>query len=299
MKTDRNILVAFYLNMFFSVVEFIGGALTGSVAIISDSIHDFGDGLSIGASFILEKISKKKPDSKYTYGYYRYSVLGSVLQSVILLCGAILVVYNAVLRFIHPEPIHHNGMIVIAVFGLIINGAAVFFTSGEGSLNQKSINLHMLEDLLGWLIVLIGAVIMKFTQWNYLDPILSILLALFIAVNALKNLHSVLDIFLEKTPKGIDLDDLTCHLQHIDGVIDVHHLHVWSMDGYQNAATLHAVTEADMTFVKKEIREELKEHGICHVTIECEKPGEICPEEHCNGAIAEHGHHHHHHHHHH
>lgn len=297
MKTGKKITIAFLLNLFFAVFEFIGGALTSSIAIMSDAIHDVGDALSIGTSLIFEKISHKKPDKNYTYGYYRFSVLGSVIQSAVLLCGSFIVIYNAIIRFLNPKPIYYSGMIIIAVIGFAVNFVAAWFTSGEGSLNQKSINLHMLEDVLGWAIVLVCAVVMKFTNWWFLDPALSVLLAAFIAFNALKNLKVVLDIFLEKTPEEIDVEEIKNHLTDIDGVINVHHLHIWSMDGYQNSATLHVVTDKDFSEIKREIREELKEHSIIHSTVECERPDEECAEEECS-SISHKSHHHHHHHHH-
>ena len=298
MKTDKKILLAFILNLVFSVFEFFGGLFTGSVAIISDSIHDFGDCMSIGTSYIFERISHKKPNGKYTYGYYRYSVLGGVIQSVILLCGSAFVVYNSVQRFISPEPIDYSGMIIIAVIGFVINFGAAFLTSGGHSINQKAINLHMLEDVLGWLIVLVGAVVMRFTDWAFLDPALSVLLAVFIAVSSLRNLKTVLDIFLEKTPSGVDVDEITHHLLEIDNVTDIHHLHIWSMDGYNNSATLHAVINGDLAAAKAQIKEELAEHGIAHVTVECEIEGEECADTTCKPITTDEGGHHHHHHHH-
>ncbi len=147
MKSHKKILLAFLLNAFFAIFEFLGGAFTGSIAIVSDAIHDLGDAFSIGASYVLEKVGGKKPDNKYTYGYYRYSVLGGVIQSVILLCGSVLVAYNAVLRLINPVGVNYGGMIVIAVIGFAVNFAAAYFTSGGDSINQKAINLHMLEDV--------------------------------------------------------------------------------------------------------------------------------------------------------
>ena len=301
MKTDKRILIAFFLNLFFSMVEFVGGTITGSIAILSDSIHDLGDSLSIGLSYILEKISKKKPDEKYTYGYLRHSVLGSVITTAILLCGSVAVIYNAVLRFLNPTTINYNGMIGLAVFGALINFCAAYFTSGGGSLNQKSVNLHMLEDVLGWIVVLVGAVVMKLTDFTYIDPLLSIGVAVFIFINAIQNLKEVMDIFLEKTPAGISVSELTEHVKEIDGVIDVHHVHVRSIDGYSNAATLHVVTDADSCVIKRAVKEELLEHGIAHTTVEIEGTDEVCCDKECNPAAqeGEHDHHHHHHHHHH
>ena len=294
-KTEKNILVAFLLNLSFSVVEFIGGIVTGSVAIISDSVHDLGDALSIGASFFLEKKSKKEPDESYTYGYLRYSVLGSVITTVILLFGSLAVIYNAVLRIISPTEINYDGMIIFAVVGAVINFAAAYFTKDGDSLNQKAVNLHMLEDVLGWVVVLVGAVIMRFTDISLIDPLMSIGVALFILVNAVKNLKEVLDIFLEKTPDGIDITELKEHLTEIEGVLDVHHIHIRSIDGYNNYITLHVVASGDGHEIKHKVREELSEHGINHATIELEDENEHCHEKHCHIEHKESGHHHHHH----
>ena len=196
MKTEKNILIAFLLNLMFAVIEFIGGLFTNSVAIISDAIHDIGDSLSIGISCFLENKSKKKPDKKYTYGYVRYSVLGATITTVILLLGSLFVIVNAIDRIINPVKINYNGMLLFAIFGVIVNFIAAYFTKDGDSINQKSVNLHMLEDVLGWIAVLIGSIIMKFTDISIIDPIISILVAIFILVNTLKNLKSILDLFL-------------------------------------------------------------------------------------------------------
>ena len=296
MKSEKNILIAFILNLFFSIFEFIGGTITNSVAIISDSIHDIGDSLSIGISYFLEKKSKKKPDNKYTYGYVRYSVIGSIITTTILIVGSILVIYNAIKRLINPVDINYNGMIIFGIIGTLVNFLAAYFTKDGHSLNQKSVNLHMLEDVLGWLVVLIGAIIMRFTDIKIIDPILSILVALFIFINAIKNLKTIIDIFLEKTPSNINIEHLKEHLLKIKGVEDIHHIHIWSIDGYNNYATLHVVTKSESKKIKHLVKEELSEHGIIHTTVELEEPGENCEDEHCNPELKHHEHHHHHHH---
>ncbi len=297
MKTEKNILIAFILNLAFSIFELIGGALTNSVAIISDAIHDIGDAISIGISYFLEKKSKKQPDETYTFGYARYSVIGSVITTLILLFGSVMVICNAANRIFNPVEINYNGMIIFAVIGTVVNFGAAYFTKDGDSLNQKAVNLHMLEDVLGWVVVLIGAVVMRFTDISIIDPIMSIAVALFIFINAIKNLKRALDLFLEKTPHGISVEEIKEHVSEIEGVIDVHHIHIWSMDGHNNYASMHIVTDADAQKVKAEIREELKEHGIGHVTLELESSDEDCHEEHCHVEYeASAGHHHHHHH---
>ena len=297
MKTDKNIFIAFILNLAFSIIEFIGGTITNSVAIISDSIHDLGDAFSVGISFFMERKSKKNPDKKYTYGYIRYSVIGSAITTGILLIGSSLVIYNAILRIINPVEINYNGMIILAIFGVIINFFAAYFTREGDSLNQKSVNLHMLEDVLGWLVVLIGAIVMRFTDIWLIDPILSICVATYILINAFNNFKDILDVFLEKTPKGIDINEIREHLMKFEDVEDVHHIHIWSMDGYNNYATMHIVSNGNNKEIKIEIREELLEHGIKHVTIEIEEKDEECNSENCkidNNIEGQHNHHHHH-----
>ena len=294
MKTEKNILIAFILNLGFSVFEFFGGIFTNSVAILSDSIHDMGDAISIGVSYFLENKSKKSADKNYTYGYIRYSVLGGLITTVILMVGSILVIYNAIGRIITPVEVNYHGMIIFAVIGVILNFIAAYCTREGDSINQKSVNLHMLEDVLGWIVVLIGAIIMNFTDIKIIDPIMSIGVAAFILINTLKNLKKVLDLFLEKTPDNIDIDEIKSHLLKIEGVEDVHHIHVWSIDGFNNYATMHIVSKSkEIDKIKHEIREELEEHKICHCILETET--EECSEKECNPQLhQEEGHHHHH-----
>ena len=270
MKTERNILIAFILNFAFSIFEFLGGIYTGSISIMSDAIHDIGDATSIGLSFFLEKISKKQPDNNYTYGYMRYSVLGSTLTTLILLIGSLSVIFNGINRIIHPTNINYEGMIIFAVIGVCVNFCAAFFTRDGASLNQKAVNLHMLEDVLGWIVVLIGAIVIKFTNFILIDPIMSIGVAIFILINATKNIKEILNIFLEKTPLNIDIEEIKEHIKNIEKVIDVHHIHIWSIDGQNNYATMHVITNDNNQEIKHKIKEELSEHGICHATLEIE-----------------------------
>ncbi len=295
MKIEKNIFIAFILNLGFSLFELIGGLLTNSVAILSDSIHDLGDALSIGISYFLEKKSKKKADNTHTYGYVRYSVLGGVITTTILLVGSILVIIASVKRLFNPVEIHYTGMIIFAVIGVLVNFIAAYVTREGDSINQISVNLHMLEDVLGWIVVLIGAIIMNFTDIRILDPIMSILVALFILVHAIRNLKKVVDLFLEKTPADINVDELKEHLLKIKDVEDIHHIHIWSIDGFNNYATMHIVTKAqDVSKVKKAIRKELEEHNICHAILETED--EVCDDKECNVKFDEHHNNHHHHH---
>ena len=297
MQTEKNILIAFLLNLFFSIFELIGGIFTSSIAIISDAIHDCGDAISIGTSYFLEKKSKKKPDKKYTFGYTRYSVLGAIITNTILIIGSSLVIYNAIERIINPVDINYNGMIIFAIIGTIVNFIAAYVTKEGDSLNQKAVNLHMLEDVLGWIVVLIGAILIKFTNINIIDSILSIIVAIYILINAVKSFKKIFNLFLEKTPEDIEIDELEEHLLKIKGVEGIHHIHIWSMDGINNYATMHIVTNTKkVNELKKSIKEELSEHGITHTTIEIEDKDSECTEHECHIVeTINHVHHHHHH----
>lgn len=283
----------------FSVFEFIGGALSGSVAIVSDAVHDMGDALSIGISYFLERKSSKEPDDIYTYGYTRFSVMGSLITTVILLFGSMAVIYNAILRIFNPAQIDYGKMIIFAVIGVIVNFIAAIITREGDSLNQKAVNLHMLEDVLGWLVVLIGAVVMRFTDFWIIDPIMSVAVSVFIFINAIKNLKVMINLFLEKIPSGIEMQKLRDDICNIEGVLDAHHIHIWSIDGYNNYATMHIVTDEDSHNIKDKIREKVKDYNIGHITLELEASNEHCHHTDCHvKAHKEHHHHHHHHHHH-
>ena len=295
MKTDRKILVAFLLNLFFSLFEFVGGIVTGSVAILSDALHDIGDAAGIGVSYILERKSKKQPDEAYTYGYLRFSVAGGLITTAILLCGSVAVIINAVSRLLNPTPINYDGMIIFALVGAIVNFLAAYFTREGDSINQKAVNLHMLEDVLGWLVVLVGAVVMRFTDLYIIDPLMSIAVAMFILIGAVKNLKEVVDIFLEKTPENISVSELKNHLLRIDGIVDVHHIHIRSLDGHYHYATMHIVSDVESYIIKEKVRAELIEHGIVHSTLELESISEDCHSKICKVETCSHTHHHHHH----
>lgn len=296
MKAEKNILIAFILNLAFSIFEFIGGAITGSVAIVSDAVHDAGDAVSIGISLFLEHKSKKKADDVYTYGYGRFSVAGGLVTTAILIFGSVVVIYNSVIRIFNPTEINYNGMIIFAIVGVVVNFVATLITKDGDSLNQRAVNLHMLEDVLGWMLVLIGAIIMRFTDIKIIDPILSIGVSVFILVNALKNLKEIESIFLERTPANVKLEEIKEKVSAIDGVKDIHHIHAWSMDGLNNYATMHIVTDQDAHEIKEEIRKELKGLNIGHVTLELESTQEHCHEIECEKTHTCGGHHHHHHH---
>lgn len=274
-------LVAFLLNLFFSVFELMGGMWTGSVAIASDAVHDLGDAISIGIAYALERKSRKKPDETYTYGYGRYSVVGGLITTTILILGSVTVIGNAIGKLIRPGELRSGGMIIFAVVGALVNFCAAYLTRDGETMNQKAINLHMLEDVLGWLVVLVGGVVIRLTGFVFIDPLLSIGVALFILIHSIRNLRDGMNVILERIPPQIRTEEIKAHLLKLEEVEDVHHMHIWSMDGRKHYATMHLMVQGEEEEVKHKVREELQEFGIVHVTLEIERLGEDCHEKQC------------------
>ena len=292
MKPERNILIAFILNLSFAIFEIIGGLWVGSTAILSDAVHDMGDAMSIGLSYLLERQSKRPSDETYTYGYGRYSTIGSFITTSILLCGSVVAICNAFARILRPIPIDYDGMILLSVVGVSVNLCAAFFTRSKGSLNQKAVNLHMLEDVLGWIVVSIGAIVMRFTDLALIDPIMSFGVSLFILIHALKHMKEILRVFLEAVPHGMTVGEIAARLHRIEGVTDIHHIHLWSIDGQNHCATIHMVTDLRPHTAKMKARAILRECGIEHITIETETTAETCQEAACRICPAPHHHRH-------
>lgn len=257
-NADGNILVALFLNLFFVFVEIAGGLLTNSFAILSDAIHDFGDCVAIGFAYFMEKLSNKAPDEKYTYGYRRYSLLSAIITSLILVVGSVFIIVGSVGRIRSPEVVHGKGMVIIAIFGVLINGIAVMKTHKGTGANERAISLHLLEDVLGWIAVLVGSAVIYFFKWYFVDGILSVLIAGFLLFESSKNIKEIFVVFLEKTPEYVDVKSFREAVEALDGVENTHHLHVWSLDGEKTMATMHVklCEYADMELysrVKKQI----------------------------------------------
>jgi len=282
----KNIQTAFFLNLFFTLIEIAGGFFTNSVAIISDAIHDLGDCLSLGLAWYFQKVAKRGSDTSYSYGYKRFSLLGAVINSIVLVSGSILILTVAIPRIIHPQAANTGGMFLLAIMGVLVNGAAVFRLKKGNSINERVVSLHLLEDVLGWSAILIGSVIMHFWNVPVLDPIMSVGIACFVLFNVYKNIRQSLRIILQGIPAEVDITDIAEHLQQFDGVENVHDLHVWSIDGNYNVLTVHVVLNNSLEMeklaeLKIAIRESLKGKGIEHATIEFETSDEGCCMEKC------------------
>jgi len=277
----KNIKVAFFLNLFFTLFEIAGGFFTNSMAILSDAVHDLGDCLSLGMAWYFQKISRKRSDNSFSYGYKRFSLLGAIINSIVLTVGSIFILTEAIPRIFHPEKTQAAGMFFLAIVGVLVNGLAFFRLKKGSSLNERVVSLHFLEDVLGWVAILVGAIIMYFFNVPLIDPVLSVGIAMFILFNVYKNIRQTLHIILQGIPVDIDVAELTEQLQQFKGIENVHDLHVWSVDGNYNVLTIHIVMAnsldiQEITELKVKIRNSLKLKGIQHATIEFETRDEQC-----------------------
>lgn len=280
-SSEKNISVAFFLNLFFVFIEIAGGILTNSFAIISDAIHDLGDCGAIGLAFFFEKFSRKKPDKKYTYGYKRYSLLSAIITSLILVIGSVAIIFGSIQRFKNPEEIKSLPMLIIAVFGVLINGIAAFKTSHGSGANEKAINLHMLEDVFGWIAVLIGSIFIHLFQWYFIDTLLSLVISAFLLFHSAKNILYTVSILLEKTPYDFNFEDYEAEISKLAGVENVHHIHVWSLDDETILATIHITLSKDFfpekySEVQKSVIEASKNLGINHITLQIDIENSCC-----------------------
>jgi cobalt-zinc-cadmium efflux system protein len=276
-NSERNIITAFILNLLFAVIELVGGLITNSVAILSDAIHDFGDSLSLGVALYLQKVSKKRGDDKYTYGYRRFSLLGSVFISIILLFGSLYMIKESLIRLFHPQEANADGMMILSVLGIIVNGIAVLKLRKGSTHNERAVTLHMMEDVLGWVAVLIGSIVMKYTEIFYIDPILSILIAIWILFNVYRNLRETLSIMLQHSPVSVNISLIEKQLRGIEGIVDIADLHIWTMDGEKNVSSLHVIIKdnVDQYIIKNEIRGIFEKFLIGHSTIEFDMESNI------------------------
>ncbi|MFA0963500.1 cation diffusion facilitator family transporter [Roseivirga sp. BDSF3-8] len=277
----KNIRIAFFLNIGFTILEIIGGFYTNSMAILSDALHDLGDSLSLGIAWYFQKVSTKGRDSKFSYGYRRFSLLGAIVNGLVLVAGSVFILSEAIPRLLNPQMPETTGMIILSVFGILVNGFAVHRLQQGHSHNEEMLSLHLLEDVLGWAAVLIASIVMKFVDWPWLDPLLSILISFWLLYNVYKNLRKSLRIILQAIPHGLDIGMVQNELEGLQGVREVHDMHIWSLDGEYHVLTAHMVVREEMSAgeritLKETARKLIKDKGIDHSTLELESPEEDC-----------------------
>jgi cobalt-zinc-cadmium efflux system protein len=301
MKSEKRMFLSFLLNFIFTIIEFVGGIITNSVALISDSIHDLGDSISIGIAIFLERKSKKEPDEIYTYGYRRFSLLGALISSVILVVGSTFVIIESIKRLMNPELINSELLIYFAIFGVVVNGLAAYNASKGKSMNEKTISLHLLEDVIGWVALLIGAIVMYYTDVVAIDAALSLGFTLWIVYHVFKNIQKIFKVLLERVPSGFDINHLEKELSSIENVLEIHHIHLWSLEGQIPLITLHALLKENMsqekiTSTQNQLNQKLSDLGIKHSTIQIEFKNTDCNNDNCEqDKPLDIGHNHHHH----
>ena len=273
MKSSRNMTIAFLLNFSFAIIEFIFGLLFNSSAILADAIHDSGDALAIGLSTLFEKISTKKEDQKYTLGYKRYSLLGALLTSVILLIGSTLVIVENIPKLFAPEKVNYDGMLVLGIVAIVVNTAASRVVSHGHSHNESILSLHFLEDILGWVAVIVVSLILRFTDWYFLDPLLSLIIAGFILSKALPKFWENIQIFLDHVPSDVDLGQLYQEIAALENVRAITQLNVWTTDGLEKFSMLHICLENPNLLAETQanLRQKLLAYGIAKVTIQTDE----------------------------
>jgi cobalt-zinc-cadmium efflux system protein len=273
--------VAFWLNLGFAILEVAGGLWTDSVAVLSDALHDFGDSIALGLTWHFARVSERKGDETFTFGYRRFSLLGALIMSFILFAGGFVVLFEAIPRLLSPEAANARGMIYLAIAGIAVNGIAALRTRRGRSLSERIVTWHFVEDTLGWLAVLVAGIVMARTGIKILDPILSIAITLYVLWNVGRRLKDTLVILLQGTPAGLSVAQVEEVVRGTAGVRDVHHTHVWTQDGERHVLTTHVVPEETTTLeetgaLRRRVRERLEPFGILHATIEVEHPSDGC-----------------------
>lgn len=279
--SSERIGLAFFLNVAFTIIEFIGGWLTNSTAIMADAVHDLGDSLSIGSAWLLNRLGRKSADKEFTYGYRRLSLFGALLNGVVLLVGSVWVLSEALPRLVNPVMPMAEGMLALAILGVSVNGYAAYKLSHGTTLNERVLNWHLLEDVLGWVAVLIVSIVLQFKHWPILDPVLSIGFTLFILFNVFRNLLATVKLFFQAVPDKKLLEKIRQSFLAIGEVDEVHHLHLWSLDGEHHVLTAHVVVSPDLNSethkdLRVRINQGLGEFGLDHTTIEIELADEEC-----------------------
>lgn len=266
------------LNLSFAVVEIFIALWTNSLAVLSNSLHDFGDSFSLGLSWYFDRVSKKNRSDNFTYGYKRFSIVPVIINSVILSVGSAYILFQALQRVFNPQTIKAEGMIIFAIAGITINLIAYLRLRSGRTLNERSASLHLLDDVLGLSSVLVISLVMKFYYVPILDPILSIIITVFVLTKIFQNFKSANLILLQAVPEEIDLGSLKKKLEAIDGIKSIHDFHAWTLDGINHILTVHLVAndDKDLTRIKCKARELIEDSGINHPTIEIENSSESC-----------------------
>lgn len=277
-------LIGITLNLTYVFAELFYGLMSKSLALVSDASHNFSDVISLILAYTAVLLATRKPSAKYTYGLKSTSILASLTNAVLLLIAVGIIIWEAIERLQHPEPIQGNTVILVASLGILINfTTAMLFAKGQkGDLNVRGAFQHLMADALVSVGVVVSGIVYLYTGWTWLDPMVSLLVALVITLGTWGLLRESLRLALAGVPHGIQLDDIHTHLQNVPGVIEVHDLHVWAFGTTETALTVHLVMEVPRNSLDfhRQLRKDLHDHfGIEHVTVQVEEPGDLpCPQ---------------------
>ena len=280
-KSKKTLYVTLFLTLFFALMELFGGLFSNSLSLVGDSFHMFSDVLALGASMVAIYFEAKKPTEKFTYGFLRLEVVVAFLNGIILMLISVGMIYESVIRFFNPKEIDFGSMFFIALAGLIFNIVITWIlfssTKKENNINIKSAMLHFLGDLLNSVGVIISSIIIYFTNFVYIDIIMSVLISVIIFTGGYKISKEAFFILMEAVPSEIDLNTLRNELLNIDGIKNIHELHVWKNDNEEISFTAHILLDNyekhNNYRIINEIKEKLTVYDIFHMTVQIENTG--------------------------
>jgi cobalt-zinc-cadmium efflux system protein len=276
---QKSLIATLFITSGIMILEVIGGLISNSLALLSDAWHMLSDLTALLLCFMAGKIALKPPTKDKTYGYYRVEVLSALVNGIMLVLIAIFISYEAFNRFIHEVKVKSLEMLIIAVIGLIANLLSISFLSKHSlNLNIKAAFLHVLGDAISSIGVIIGALTIFFTGWHFIDPIIGLIISAIIIYGTGKMLYTILHILLEGTPKHIDINELKESIKNIDGIIDVHDIHVWSITSYIHCLSAHLTVKPwaikDLNAMLNKVKQILEsKYGITHSTLQFEEEG--------------------------
>ena len=270
-EASKNLAFVFFVNLIFNIIVISGGLATNSMAILADCIHDMSDTISIAIAWILEKVSQKDSSDSYSYGYQRFSILGAVITSIFVIIMAFVILSEAIPKLFHPEGVDAGGMLIVAIVGLVFKSISVWKLHEGETFNEKAILFHQLGDIFEWIAILVLSIILMF--WDgapYLDPFISIGIALWLIFNLGRNLYKSVQVLLQKTPDHFDVDEFKTNILAIEGINAIDDFHIWSLDGIDSVMTLKVAVDKgyDQENIKKEIYTISNENHVVDITIE-------------------------------
>lgn len=270
-KAGQNLAFVFFMNLAFNIIVIVGGLATNSMAILADCIHDLSDTISIALAWALEKVAQKESTDKYSYGYQRFSILGAVIISVFVIIMAFVILNEAIPRLFAPEGVDAEGMLLVAIVGIVFKSISVYRLHEGETFNEKAILFHQLGDVFEWVAILILSIVLMF--WDgapYLDPFVSIGIALWLIFNLGRNLYKSIEVLLQKTPNNFDVNEFKTQILGIDGVKNIEDFHIWSLDGIDSVMTLKVNVDfgGNVGEIKKEIYNISNKYHVVDITIE-------------------------------